>query len=272
MFCFISRFSFEGYQNLDRYIGSDLEGTKFIIADLAKFHAVPLALKLQKPVIFEENIKQYMDCFQPVEDDYVEPNFEDVVLEILEESEESKPFINKMKRSIELESEDSYREPFATLSHKDLWVNNFMVKLENGKIVKTNFVDFQGFSYESPVRDMLFFLFTSVQFDVVKEHLDYLIKFYHNQFIETLNELHCPTADFTFEKFLDEISHYGIYEIYHILGMLIHVVFGEKGGDFPEKGSSEPPPFATKETVPEEIKKRACWVFKEFEKRKWLAE
>lgn len=264
---------FSGYQNLDRHIGCDLESAKFILNDLAKFHAVPLALKILEPAIFEENVKKYMDCFQPQEE-YVEPPGYDVIFEILEECDECKPFLNKLQKSFELEKDDkfNYREPFATLSHRDLWVNNFMVKLENGKIVKNNFVDFQCFSYESPVRDMIFFLFTSVQLDVIKPNLDYLIKFYHKRFIETLNDHHCLTSNYTFENFLDEIRYYGIFEIVHILGMLIHVVFGEKGGDFPEKGGAEPPPFATKEGTSQEVKQRACWVFKEFQKRKWLGE
>jgi hypothetical protein len=40
------------YTTFDRTQGFDLDAAKLIITDLAQFHAVPLALKLEKPEIF----------------------------------------------------------------------------------------------------------------------------------------------------------------------------------------------------------------------------
>lgn len=78
------------------------------------------------------------------------------MIEILEEDEECRPFLSKMQKSLQLLKTDlhNFREPFATIVHKDIWMNNFMVKLENGKVVKIKFVDFQNYTYESPVRDL----------------------------------------------------------------------------------------------------------------------
>lgn len=212
-----------------------------------------------------------MACFNPP-GEHVEMPGTDTLIQILEEDEGCKPFVSKLQKSFELEITDkfNYREPYATLSHRDMWVNNFMVKSEGGKVTKIKFVDFQVYSYESPVRDLIFFLFTSVQIDVLKEHADYFLDFYYKQFIGNLNKLHCPVEEFTREKFMEEIYYNGIYEIAHILGMLVFVVHGGKNGSSDKPG--EPPAFPTKEQISSEVKKRTCWIFKEFVKRKWLGD
>lgn len=235
---------------------------------MAKFHAIPLALKFLRPDLFQTNIKKYMACFNPEVRNFEGPPSE-TFLAIIEENTDCKTLLPKIKKSIGLRKDDrtSFREPFATLSHKDMWVNNFMVKLENGKVVKNKFVDFQCFTYESPVRDLLFYLFTSVQIDVLKENLDYFLKFYYEHFLKTLEDLHCPTEHFSYENYTDEIEHYGIFEIFHISFMLIVVVLCKKD-DLPTNQNG-PPTFSD---VPIETKERVWWVVQEFEKRKWLGQ
>lgn len=191
-------------------------------------------------------------------------------MSILEDDEVCKSLIHKVQESLDSFKDTwfSYREPFATLSHKDMWINNFMVRLEEGKIVENKFVDFQGFTYESPVRDLLFFLFTSVQIDTLKEHLDYLLKFYHEQFIKTLENLKCPIGEFSFGKLMDEIREYCLFDMYHLLFMMVLVVFGKKIQN--EDGEVITPHFIPKESIPMEVRERAWWVFKECYNRKWI--
>lgn len=255
---------------MDRHIGCDLEATKFILKDLAKFHAVPLALKLLRPDTFENKVKKYMACFNPEVKGFDGPPNE-IILTLLEENLECAALLPKIKKSIDLQKDDrtSFREPFATLSHKDMWVNNFMVKLENGKVVTNKFVDFQGFTYESPVRDLLFYLFTSVKIDVLKENLDYFLKLYHEHFVKTLEDLQCSTKVFSYENYNDEIQHYATYEIFHILFMLIIVVMGKKDGP-PKKEDAAP--VISKDNLSTDIKERVWWIVKEFGQRKWLGE
>lgn len=238
---------------------------------MAKLHAVPIALKLLRPQIFENNVKKYFTCFNPTVERFKHPS--KTIIEILEDDEECKPLIPKIIVAAEYRMERiKYREPFASLAHADLWVNNFMVKFENGKVVKIKFVDFQEYSYESPTRDLLFYLFTSVQLDVLKEHLDYLLEFYNDQFLKTLKDLSCPTEDFSFGKFMDEIEYNGIYEIFHILYM-IFVVFLRRGETVKDvHGEKIPTTCIPKENVSLEARERICWIMKEFDKRKWLNE
>lgn len=259
---------------MDRQLGCDLENAKLILRDLAKFHAVPIALKLKKPTVFEENVKKYMANFYPAppQVDKSAPNA--VIAVILRENKSCIPLISKVEESYKrlTAQENDIREPFASISHQDLWVNNFMVRNEGDKIVHNKFVDFQTCTYDSPARDLIFFLFSSVQLNTLKEHLDDLLQYYHQFFIETLKDLGCSVEEFSYEKFNNELKHYGIYEIHHILFMLLFILTAKKGGNKPPNKSKGPPipPLPTQDEVPFEAKIRAWWILQEFGRRNWL--
>ncbi|KAJ8977761.1 hypothetical protein NQ317_001125 [Molorchus minor] len=154
----------QGYVNVDRHIGFNLEEAELILKNLATFHSVPLAIKLKKPDVFEKKIKPYLAPFIPPDDP--PPNGENketmttVILEIFQDSYKCIPYIPKLKRIFEGAKEASKtppKEPFATVTHGDTWVNNIMLKFKNNKPFKLKFVDFQVCDYKSPGSDLFFF-------------------------------------------------------------------------------------------------------------------
>lgn len=152
-----------------------------------------------------------------------------------------------------------FKEPFASIGHRDFWINNCMIKFKDGTPAKTKLLDFQNYSYDSPARDVLFFLGTSVQTNILQTHFDEFIKYYHRIFFETLASLNCPRVKLTYDDFLQEISSFAGHEIAHIAFFLLLVAFGNVS-----------PSIATKEDVPPEAKERFFWLLQEFEKRNWL--
>lgn len=232
---------------------------------MAQFHAVPIALKLQKPEEFDKKIKVYMACFHPEPPKFDYGPVQLKISKILRQREFCVPLLPKIEDSVRhmFDLPKTFREPFATIVHRDMWVNNFMLKLEDGKVIRNKLLDFQAYTYSSPVKDLLFFLFTSVQFDVLRENLDNLLTFYHEQFTQTLSDLDCYTIDFSYDKFIEEIKHYGKQEIGHILSMLLFIVHGEKS----ENGD---PWFTPIENISLEVKEQAWWILQEFENRMWM--
>lgn len=71
-----------------------------------------------------------------------------------------------------------------------------MMKYENGKPISNKFVDFQCYDYKSPAIDLLNFLLTSVNTDVLKEEFDGLLKFYHSEFVDNLKKMGCDIEPF----------------------------------------------------------------------------
>lgn len=71
---------------------------------------------------------------------------------------------------------------FSTLIHSDLWANNILVKYgdrEKSMVEEVTFIDFQFVSYGSPAIDLYFFLFTSLQTELLSlEIIDEFVEFY----------------------------------------------------------------------------------------------
>lgn len=111
--------------------------------------------------------------------------------------------------------------PYTTVVHRDLWINNVMIKRGNStrsiqrththKLfssdssdpnapLKVKLYDFQLYFYQSFVSDLIFFLFTSVRLTDLVTNFKSLIDCYYAEFIKTLGLVHCPLDDYSFEK------------------------------------------------------------------------
>lgn len=83
---------------------------------------------------------------------------------------------------------------FNTICHNDFWVNNMMIKYEEGKPESLKIYDFQLTKYEPGITDLIFFLFTSINYDLLSESFDELVKQYYNELIRVL-EIHSFAVD-----------------------------------------------------------------------------
>ncbi|CAH1113499.1 unnamed protein product [Psylliodes chrysocephalus] len=263
----VENLKIKGYKNLDRFVGFDLSTSRTILKTLAQFHAIPLAIKLKEPEVFEQKIKPHLSCFLPKLPKVNLSSETAELVKLLEESEECRHLTGVLEKSIEyfLLFPEIYREPFSTVVHRDFWVNNIMVNSKND----VKIVDFQMYTYDSPIVDLFFFLFTSVQTEVLKENLDNLLHFYHENFIQTLVDHKCQTEAFSYEKFLDEISACGKYEFGRVMFMLCLVVRGPKEFSLDQDNTSDTPKLNTKHLTTDD-KDRVFWFAQECYRRGWL--
>ncbi|CAH1179018.1 unnamed protein product [Phaedon cochleariae] len=236
-----------GYQNMDRHEGFDFDGAKTVLKDLAHFHAVSVAMKLLEPELFQEKIQKICDLkfSPPTEKPEGKPDgpvlptpAKEALVAVLEEDEKCVPaipsFLQMLEKQKNMNFEEKFnmkqREPFATMTHSDLWMNNTMQKLDHkNRPIKNKFVDFQGMSYASPATDLLFLLFTSVQISALKTRFNYLLKYYHDNFTKVLRELGCDLTPFSYENFLEEVKAEIPASIDHASFFLLVIVFGKKG-------------------------------------------
>jgi hypothetical protein len=86
-------------------------------------------------------------------------------------------------------------------------------------------VDYQSCSYGSPARDIVFFLFSSVKDDVLKDHYDDLIKLYHQIFMSTLGKLKCVKTPFIFEALQQEIHYEARYSQFVHVAFMLYPIF-----------------------------------------------
>lgn len=120
--------------------------------------------------------------------------------------------------------------PYTSIAHCDLWTNNIMFtcgKQKNlqtiakvqcylyhrllhfcslfisdalGRVNQVKFCDYQLYAYDSFAHDLIFFLFSSVNNDVRRQHIEHFFRYYHQHLIATLTLLGCPIDDYTYDK------------------------------------------------------------------------
>ncbi|KAJ3658367.1 hypothetical protein Zmor_010109 [Zophobas morio] len=206
----------KGFKIHDRYIGFDIYTSKLILKKLAQLHSVTLALKLKKPAEFEHKISPYLEEYEIFTN-------EDGVFQILVNNlfmalagdDFCCPYLDRIRSTVNTCLGNFFlpkntlkfrQDTFATFIHSDLWTNNIMVKTYMNKVQDVKLLDLQLFEYASVTKDLLFFLFTSVESSLLIENLDELITFYYKELKENLEEMKCCDDDFSFNAFTTEMK------------------------------------------------------------------
>ncbi|XP_077279633.1 uncharacterized protein LOC143907027 [Temnothorax americanus] len=197
------------YTTQDRIAGLDKEHMDFAIAHLAKLHAITIGLKLKKPEFFEKTVlpclgyplteaamNGALDMVQKAHNDY-------------KSMKEANVYLDRIEKTLEygLKDDITPEEPWATLVHGDFWVNNMMFKYdESGRPINMKIVDFQLTTYNYGVNDLIFFLISSSRKEILDNHLDDMIDFYYDSFIESLKSLNVDTNAFPRGQFMEQLN------------------------------------------------------------------
>ena len=199
-----------GYDTGDRIFGLDKKHTEFAIESLAKLHALAIALKTKKPQLYERIAAEvFLDVSNEITEKCVKDMFGKSKSD-LENMEEIRPYIDRVNKTIEygLEANKNLKKPeelWATFVHSDFWVNNMMFRHdEKGELVDMKIVDFQLSTYDYGMKDLIFFLVSSANEEILDNKLDYMFDFYYSCFIKMLKTLKVDTEKFSKQKF-DEI-------------------------------------------------------------------
>ncbi|KAI4461120.1 hypothetical protein MML48_5g00009866 [Holotrichia oblita] len=260
-----------GYNTLDRFIGLDCNCTQAVIRDLAVFHAVPIAYKFKHPDIFES--------FSPILKKGINSVFSEEIIEqtckryqefMFDKHQELLPRVKSGYRKIL-----NYANPlgntnvlFKTITHNDMWVNNIMTKF-GGDHIETKFVDYQILEYSSLADDLVFFLYSSVQIEVLQEHCDDFIAFYYKVFIDTLKTLQCNVHIYTFDAFMEEISYVAKNQFSHLLCMLVPIyTLKNKAKDLVNFTMDDFQP--RRENVHENFVERLNFIIEDFSRKNWI--
>lgn len=250
-----------GYFNEDRHIGFNTHTTLAILRNLATFHAVPLALKIQNLELFNKKIKPFLPVFPDLSENMGSYNKQ--LFAVYDQIPECQPIMERIKKNINGNSYFSPRpitEPWTTVVHTDLWINNIMVT--EGKNPKTMFLDLQVPGLGSPAADLVLFLLTSVKLDIISEKFDDFVLFYHEEFVKNLRELNISTNNYSFEGFIEEVATEATKNMFaNAVGHAL-IIMGDKG-----KAYFDSPDGSFKEEENENLVANA----KQIEKFRWLA-
>ncbi|KAL5278951.1 hypothetical protein ACFFRR_003526 [Megaselia abdita] len=208
-----------------------LEDCKFVLKNLAKFHASSIVLRKLKPTEFQkivnDNFKKF-DMEGNMDDDYNNDFTELVLSDIKKATNNNEKVlkrynefteISKASNSDGIECEDG---PYSAICHYDFWINNMMIKYDpiTSTPIDIKIVDFQISQYNSAARDVFFFLFSSVEIEVLRNHYQDLLKVYFDSLVDLLQIYGCSTEEYNFDSFLKEVKDIAPLEVPHAIFML----------------------------------------------------
>ncbi|XP_019874814.1 uncharacterized protein LOC109602812 [Aethina tumida] len=206
----------------DRLRGVDLATAKLTLKNLANLQATVVAFKLKFPQVFQEKVCPYLGgaLMQTALPEVVYQKQKKDCFKILSENDELVHLKAKIDGKFEMPKVYPPREPWATIVHADLWVNNTMTRIVNNNPVEIKLIDFQTIQLASPADDLLMYIFTSLRNELLEENLELLLKYYYDEFIATLTSLKCATGPFTYESYKREIhTAFKDWQFNHIVSM-----------------------------------------------------
>lgn len=267
-----------GFHTGDRIKGLDFKHVQLVISQLARFHAISVAIKILKPQVFKKTVLKACENFvlDGISNDEVVEKIITCNLDDVRRIDECIPYLNKIENALRVDMKEKKdpalcppKEPFATFIHNDFWVNNMMFKYDSHFVpISMKFVDFQTTLYSSPVRDLIFFLYTSADDNVIENHFNDMIGLYHHEFTECLGDLDCNISPFSFEHFQEELNAYAPKEFAHILCM-VKFITADKS-KVPELSNCDLDVIVQDNYGGELYEKRVKLLIKDFVKKDWL--
>lgn len=110
---------------------------------------------------------------------------------------------------------------FNVMCHGDIWANNVMFKYnkDSGKVEECLLVDFQISNYNSPMLDLLYFIYSSTRHDIKMQKVDQILHYYHAQLVANLKKLGYKQKLPTLLQFQKDFLELGLFGLTSTLGV-----------------------------------------------------
>eukprot|EP00096_Caligus_rogercresseyi_P001449 TRINITY_DN1231_c0_g1_i6.p1 TRINITY_DN1231_c0_g1~~TRINITY_DN1231_c0_g1_i6.p1 ORF type:complete len:491 (-),score=120.25 TRINITY_DN1231_c0_g1_i6:271-1743(-) len=97
--------------------------------------------------------------------------------------------------------------PIDTLCHGDFWSNNILFSYDDEGVVKDlNIIDYQLLNYGHPCYDLVYFLYLNTDLEFRDNHLEGVLRLYHETFSSYVAETKESGFEYPFEDFLTDFN------------------------------------------------------------------
>ncbi|XP_063227076.1 uncharacterized protein LOC134533481 [Bacillus rossius redtenbacheri] len=181
-----------GFLMPDRHRGLDAAHCRLALQELARYHALSLAMKQLDPEAFHITRSQISEVIYVPEAAHIfGPSLENacrMAISGLRLLAADDPPLQEAIRALEKRRGGIFQlmtrlvqpsEPFSVICHGDFWLNNILFSYKEGEVDDVRLLDLQVARYCSPAVDILHFLYTSTFREVRRSHGEALLRAYH---------------------------------------------------------------------------------------------
>lgn len=275
----LENLKYSNYFTGNRIYGLDKKHAEFAVRELAKMHAITVAVKIKKPETFENKL---LPLLKQAVDESAIKCVKDMVhkaCEDLKNIPEAEPYMRAVEKTIEHGIElygqsGDVEEPWGTLVHNDFWVNNMMYQHDaSGEILDMKMVDFQLCTYGYGMCDLIFFLMSSIRNEVLEDYLTDMVDLYYDSFVNCLQTLNVDKSKFPKEKFMELLNRCGPLKFIQSI-MMVQVIQATRDSNQKQKTMEEdansPEDIFINQSDNSICKQKMLHILKMFDKRGWL--
>ncbi|KAL7293943.1 hypothetical protein TKK_0012673 [Trichogramma kaykai] len=213
----------KGYYTMNKVKGLDLAHSRQAILHLARMHALAVALKHHEPDFFAGEVVKHA-IVAPFHEPEDREDLYEVMRRLLMLDERNAPYADQIAKLLGAEYKVGFflyqaPEPWCSIMHFDFWTNNVLYHRDEatGRIDDCKFIDFQNYVYNSPLRDLPYFLCSSTEARVMRDHLDELLDLYYETFCRVLKSVQYPKPEavFTRRSFDEQLKIDAKLEFFH---------------------------------------------------------
>lgn len=210
------------FEGKDEFTPSDFDHTSKLFEELAKFHALSLAIKQKKPELLEKfkhekNI--ICEIMQSKSMKHIAPRNLMLVAKLFQQEDEIREKLLSYKDDLWLKVAANLDEaallPHSIICHGDVWINNVLYNYTDDKktIIKDmKLVDWQNVHLGSIGAELAYYLYCCVDLKFRKSRHEELIQLYYNSMRQFLNKFEIDVEKvLPYETLKKEISAYGLY-------------------------------------------------------------
>ncbi|EAT35123.1 AAEL012688-PA [Aedes aegypti] len=210
------------YRMWNKMVPVNYEHTRLLMIQLGRLHAVSLALKDQRPEVFEQfKLSDPLSAMMGANQGFtMMMNASlDRALTVLEPHEEkARQKLAKLKETLFDDlvtlTNSEIAGPYAVLGHGDCWINNMIYSYKRGVPTGVVLLDWQICRYVSPALDLLYFIFGCTDEAFRRQHYDEMIRIYYDSLKQLLEKLGGdPSRQFPYTALLRQLKACGKFGI-----------------------------------------------------------